>query len=128
MPQIFQQLLQQSSVRGAKSSALHALQWGIALLLGGISTAVWVDSPDWLLYSLALALGLVFLTFLGTYIFLLFTDRDALRSESFTLSKMAIERGLIGDNITGLMQPSKELGRLLEGEKSVDVDDEGSRA
>ena len=45
---------------------------------------------------------------LGAYIYLLIADRDALRSETFSLSKLAIEKGLVGDNISGLIQPSLE--------------------
>jgi hypothetical protein len=47
---------------------------------------------------------------LGAYLFLLRRAPDALRSEGFTLRKMALEKGLIGDNLAGLFEPTADLG------------------
>ena len=41
---------------------------------------------------------LTFILFLFAYVFCLLKDRDALRSEKFSIRKMEIERGIYGDN------------------------------
>lgn len=114
MLQIFKTLSQGSNAKGARSTALHSLQWGLGLILAGLTTATWVKSPDWIIILLAILLCTLFLTYIGSYIYLLFSDRDALRSESFTLSKMAIERGLLGDNVTGLIDESTGATKALD--------------
>jgi len=41
--------------------------------------------------------------YLVAYFVLLFVDRDALRSERFTLSKLAIEKSVTGDSLKGFV-------------------------
>ena len=94
----------EASAKGAKSTALQSLHWGIGMLLTSIPIMAWVDAPSWILIAISSAFGLVLVTFIGAYIFLLIKNPDALRSESYTLSKMAIERGLIGDSLSGLRE------------------------
>ena len=104
MPNLLHSFFSEASAKGARSTALHALQWGMAMLLISISIMAWVDAPSWILIAISSAFGLVLVTFIGAYIFLLIKNPDALRSERFTLSKMAIERGLIGDSLSGLWE------------------------
>jgi hypothetical protein len=102
---MMQSFFSQANARGARSTALHALQWTIGLFLSAIALLVFAGAPSWLLVGVASALSLVLLVFLGAYIYLLFHNPDALRSEHFSLSKMAIEKGLVGDNVSGLIDP-----------------------
>ena len=90
--------------KGARSTALQPLHWVLGMLLTSISITAGVDAPSWLLSVLSIAFGVVLGVFIGAYIFLLIKHPDALRSESYTLSKMAIERGLIGDSLSGLRE------------------------
>lgn len=65
------------------------------------------------------------LIYLASYIIYALKNPDALRSEKYTLSKMAIEKNLIGDDISGLIEvgdydnppASPALPNKLEGEK-----------
>ena len=104
MPNLLHSFFSEASAKGARSTALHALQWGMAMLLISISIMAMADAPSWILIAISSAFGLVLVTFIGAYIFLLIKNPDALRSERFTLSKMAIERGLIGDSLSGLTE------------------------
>ena len=104
MPNLLHSFFSEASAKGARSTALHALQWGMAMLLISISIMAIADAPSWILIAISSAFGLVLVTFIGAYIFLLITNPDALRSESYTLSKMAIERGLFGDSLSGLIE------------------------
>ena len=53
------------------------------------------------------------------YIYLLFHDRDALRSEKYSLQKLAIERGLVGDSDMGTidMDATKDVMLLVRKSK-----------
>jgi hypothetical protein len=102
---MMQSFFSQASARGARSTALHALQWAIGLFLSAIALLVFGNAPPWLLVGVASALCVVLVVFLGAFVYLLFRNPDALRSEHFSLSKMAIEKGLVGDNINGLIDP-----------------------
>ena len=122
--QLFGQFFESASVKGARSTALQSLQWGKGLILAGIPTALIAGSPQWLMIVLASCLGIMFLTFIGSYLFLLANDRDALRSEHFSLSKMAIEKGLVGDNVTGLIEDKENVKNLIDAQV---VSDEGAK-
>ena len=100
-----QSFFSQASARGARSTALHALQWAIGLLLSAMALLVFGRAPEWLLVGIAIAICAVLTVFLAAFVYLLFHNPDALRSEHFSLSKMAIEKGLVGDNIAGLVDP-----------------------
>jgi hypothetical protein len=65
-----------------------------------------LKSPSFVTVFLAVVTGVILLVFLFAYIYLLVNDRDALRSEKFTLSKLAIERSVVGDSAVGFLDPS----------------------
>ncbi len=109
----FSSFMSHATAQGARSTALHALQWVIGLLLAGIPGALWASAPGWMVIFLAIGLGLVLLVFLGAYIFLLVRNPDALRSEEFSLNKMAIEKGLIGDSTHGFVA-ANEVGKNVD--------------
>lgn len=114
-------LFSEAGAKGARSTALHSLQWGMGMLLCSIPLSLFAKAPTWLLIILIIAFGLVLVTFIFAYLFLLRKNPDALRSESYTLSKMAIERGLIGDSGTGLMEVT-EVGTDVIKTKSLGSD------
>jgi len=105
-------LLEGSSTEGTRSSALQPLLWVILLCLIGISSTVPFGGPGWLIKVIAGLLVAAVLVSIGSFIFLLIKDRDALRSEKFVLSKMAIEQGLVGDSESGLIDIGPETPRL----------------
>lgn len=124
MMELMRHVLEGASAKGARSTALHSLQWGIGLLLAGIPASVLAQSPEWVIIVIVVLLSLVIAVYILAYLFLLFTDRDALRSEQFTLSKMAIERGLIGDNLTGLLEEHPGAKNLMEATVVSDEENE----
>lgn len=105
MPPLMQSFMSQASARGARSTALHSLQWALGLLLAAIPTSLVTGAPQWLVVCLLVAVAIVLFVFLGSYVFLLFRNPDALRSEEFSLNKLAIEKGLIGDSTHGFIDP-----------------------
>jgi hypothetical protein len=96
----------QSEIGQSRSSVLNPLQWGLVILIGGAVGSHLAGSPQWITTLLALAVVANFILFIFAYIYFMAKDPDALRSESYSLSKLAIQRGLIGDNIHGTMGAS----------------------
>ncbi len=66
------------------------------------------------------------LLYICSYAFCLFSNPDALRSEKYTLHKMAIEHGLYGDNVTGVIDADQEKGSitLVTDARSKDEDEQ----
>jgi len=102
--QAIQAFLQAATARGSKSTAMQPLAWLIGILVSGlICGAVW-DAPNWLLVTLLVFLGCAVMVYLVGFSLFGFYNPDALRSERFHLSKLAIEKNLIGDNIAGMKE------------------------
>ena len=112
-------LLSHSDASGSRSTILKPLTWLLGLLLATLLAAFRFGAPVWFCYLLAGIAVLAILLFFFAYVFCLFKDRDALRSESFSLQKMQIEKGLYGDSNLGLIQRSNreiEKDHLLDSE------------
>ena len=48
--------------------------------------------------------ALTMLLYMGAYIHCLHTDKDALRSESYSIQKLAIQKGFVGDSTAGIFK------------------------
>jgi hypothetical protein len=96
--------LRQSQIGQSRSSVLNPLAWALVILVGGIAASHYSGASDWITQSLGVAALLDFLLFACAYVYFMFRNPDALRSESYSLSKMAIERGLLGDSMFGIAQ------------------------
>jgi hypothetical protein len=84
--------------------------------------------PVWLIILLAVILVFAFILFFIAYGYCLIKDRDALRSETYSIQKMAIERGIIGDSSTGYVQvnnsqPSTQQALLMKPQEEAQEDD-----
>ncbi|TNG94026.1 hypothetical protein FHQ28_05450 [Pasteurellaceae bacterium USgator11] len=89
-----------SNVEGmnAKSNVITSLLWLFFLtLLATIACGIWVEK-DFILYFLLSFLGLEIIAIVIAYGYFAHINPDYLRSETFTLNKIAIERGHIGDS------------------------------
>lgn len=105
-------LLQQSDMKGSKSTAMSALAWLIAVLVAALTACLKLSTPDWILRIIVALLTIAVLIYMGLYVFLAIKAPDALRSEKYSLSKMAIEKSFRGDNLTGIVDPTMI---LIEG-------------
>lgn len=109
-PQFIKALLQQATEEGARSTALKSLGWLLAMFIPATLACFYWHFPDWIRLAASIVTGVIVIVYLGSYIFLLFMDRDALRSERYSLTKLAIEKGVYGDSLTGIID-AKELER-----------------
>jgi hypothetical protein len=85
---------------------LNPVQWIFVISTGGLLGTLGFHSPSWVLILFGSFSALSLILFGFSFIFFVFKDPDALRSERYSLSKMAIEKGLIGDDIKGLFDPA----------------------
>lgn len=96
-------MLHQATEDGSRSTALKPVGWMTAVLTSSSIGSAYFGSPLWLTVifgvSSALSVGL----YLFAYIYLLFKDRDYLRSERYSIQKLAIEKGVLGDSSSGII-------------------------
>ena len=104
---IFKELLSRSTADGSRTNALNHIQWMIAAFLvvfmiaatSGLATAVQI-----FIGSITVLLVIAYLV---THFYFAVKNPDALRSEKFTIQKMAIERAIIGDSKSGIREVLK---------------------
>jgi hypothetical protein len=101
--QLVSLLREQMHASLSRTDVLRALIWPIAILLIAILGLAYEKAPDWLIVILTIMFILSLLLYGASYVFCLLNDRDALRSEKYSLHKIALEHGLVGDSSTGLM-------------------------
>lgn len=107
--QLLHSLERQSKASGSRSDVLRVLIWPGAILATLLSVSFFGQAPAWITLAAFVALMIVFAVYLIAFVALLITNPDALRSERFQIEKMAIERGIYGNNLVGASedQPSK---------------------
>ena len=104
-----------------RSSCLAPLQWCIGICLFGIALAVNAKAPNWLLIVLSVFTGFTVVAYVFLSIYFGLNQPDNLRSERYTIRKMEIERGMVGDNLKGLEADGETITtttpppRLIEG-------------
>ena len=85
-----------------RSDILKPLIWPLGLFLTAAVCLSTFDGPAWLAGACGVMAGFILIFYVASYVFFAFRAPDALRSESYTLKKMAIERGITGDSLTGI--------------------------
>jgi hypothetical protein len=101
--ELIKSLFEQASAQGTRSTVLNPLGWLIASLLASLTGTAAVHGPQWLLVVLAVIVGLLVALYAVAYVFFMLRSPDALRSERFTLSKMALEQTR-GDSTAGFAE------------------------
>lgn len=110
--ELLRSFLQQATATGSKSTVLTDLRWFIGIISSAFLVSLGVKAPFWVTVFLACILGLACLIYFAAYIYFGLKSPDSLRSEKFTLSKLAIERSVTGDNISGFIDPMLDKGNL----------------
>lgn len=109
---IFRELLHRSDASGSRSTILKPLTWFISVIIVGIVFLLKYNSSQWLIIMFSIILGLAILIFLFAFVFCLFTDKDAIRSEKYSIQKMAIEKGVYGDSSTGVIPSNRPIANF----------------
>lgn len=90
----------------SRSDILRALIYPLIALLMATVAASATHADTWLKVILVVLLVANAFLYGGAYVFCLRNDRDALRSEKYSLNKMAIEHGIFGDSLRGIDNPT----------------------
>jgi hypothetical protein len=104
-----QSILQQALGKSYRSTALTSLGWLMSILgtiwLGSLAAHASPIERG----AIEVLLVVSFFAYLWAYVFFARTNPDALRSEKFTIQKMAIEKSIKGDNLGGFLELEGEL-------------------
>ena len=122
---ILRELVSDALAEGSRSTALKPLHWIVAILLGGTLFGIFLDAPSWFLITLVGMFVICVLLFGYAYLVFLKKDPDALRSEIYSLRKFAIEKGLYGDNLSGMIDIDQDANQrsILPGPSSENEDE-----
>ena len=101
---MLESLLRQAQIGQSRSSVINPLQWTIVILLFAILATAVGRYPLWLPVTLVVLLVLIVGLFISAFVYFMAKNPDALRSERYSLVKTAIEKNLLGDNLTGLRE------------------------
>jgi hypothetical protein len=109
--QIVSSLREQMQATLSRSDALKPLAWLMGMLLTALLVSAYLQAHTAIQILLGTLLGLSGALYLFAYTFCLVKIPDALRSERYSLHKMAIEHGLLGDSSSGAMFGAEELSK-----------------
>ena len=108
-------MFQASEITSKRPTALAPLLWAMGIFAPLLTSALLFKAPLFLVIVLVSAFGVIVLLFFFSYIYCLIKDPDALRSESFVLKKMAIEKSSLGDSTSGnMIEASAETIKIEE--------------
>jgi hypothetical protein len=116
---VLRTFFEQASSHGYRSTVMKSLAWIITILFCGCLTGFSIGAPLWFCIPDSVLLWFAIVLYLSAYLYCLIKQPDALRSERYSLSKMAIEHGIVGDNIQGEIElnPRKPLDAGPSSEK-----------
>ena len=97
-------LLRQTLQGRSRSTVLTSLGWLLGILLTAILGAVYLKAPGLLVAALSAQEFITVGLYLYAYVFFMRTDPEALRSERYALGKLAIDKGVIGDDLAGIIE------------------------
>jgi len=120
---IFKAIFHQATAYGTRSTVLNPLGWLTATLLPATIGSFYFKTPTWLGIILAILSFLSVLLYFFSYVYFMFKDSDALRSEKFSLQKLLIEKGFFGDDIKGVIKkeelPSLQTNNVISSTEST---------
>lgn len=109
----FWSMFHQALASGSRSTVLKPLGWLIALTLAGAIGAFRLAAPTWFANTLGGLCVLAIVLYFAAYVYFALTDKDSLRSEKYSIQKMAIQKGFIGDDQFGYMPLNSDGGPSL---------------
>ncbi|ENG7518035.1 hypothetical protein ABVD55_001180 [Vibrio harveyi] len=74
------------------------------MLIATVGGSTYAETDRWLLILLATLTVVSVILYVFAYIYFMFKNPDALRSEKFNIEKMAIQKGIVGDSQLGVIE------------------------
>jgi hypothetical protein len=94
-------LLKLAQIGQSRSSVINPLQWTLVMLLIAILALAGIRVPTWMLIFFVCAFGGTLCLLFCAYLFFMFRNPAALRSEKFSLAQQVIDNRLLGDSVSG---------------------------
>ncbi len=110
---IIQSFLHQATEQGSRSTVLKPLGWMMSILVAATIAAFYFSTPAWVGGLFAIFAACTMALYLFAYVYCIFKDRDALRSETYSIQKLAIEKGFVGDSLQGVIELQEGVVRSL---------------
>lgn len=107
--EILKALLEHSTASGTRSGVLSPLMYLVGILFVGLLTAHGMSAPPWMVVGIAAAIIVCLVLLFIFYVYFALVSPDALRSERFNIAKLAIEQGMVGDDLWGWRHPAGKL-------------------
>tara|TARA_B100000959_G_scaffold244599_1_gene268640 strand:- start:3204 stop:3590 length:387 start_codon:yes stop_codon:yes gene_type:complete len=122
-PNLIRAFLEQASAKGSKSTILKPLAWMMTICISATLTSAHFSLYVWIVYLFAGFSCITMALYLIAYLYCLVKDRDALRSETYSIQKMAIEKGFVGDDISGVLPIERApSGQLIENTSRLNTE------
>jgi len=110
---VIKAFLEQATAKGTRATVLKPIGWMMVILVSATLSSFYFKAPPWLGVMFAVFACLTMVLYLLAYTYCLFTDKDALRSETYSIQKLAIEKGFVGDDIMGRLRPPKPVAGVI---------------
>lgn len=123
--QLISSIREQMTANLSRSDVLRPLGILSAGLLAGLLTSAGLHASDAIVNTLLILLILSVGLYLFSYTFCLLKDRDALRSEKYSIQKMAIEHGIYGDSHLGIVVNPEDTSPALLPTEPPPITDQG---
>jgi hypothetical protein len=86
----------------ARSTTLRPLHGALIITTIALLFEIGLGAPEWLLIITTICFSVVLLSFLTAYFYFMVKNPDCLRTERYSLQRMALEQNL-GDSISGVI-------------------------
>ncbi|WP_193014286.1 MULTISPECIES: hypothetical protein [Gammaproteobacteria] len=100
-PKWITSLFGQANQTGEKSTIIHPLLWVIGILISALIAEVYFKADNLLKVGTFILLLAILVFLMVVYWHCLTNNPDYLRSEKWSIQKMAIEKQVVGDSYTG---------------------------
>jgi hypothetical protein len=101
--QLFSSLQEQARASFLRTDVLRGLIWPTGFVATMLLILALGHGPNWLLVGIFVLFVVLIVFYLSSFYFFMKSDPDALRSERYSLQKIAIEKHLIGDSNIGII-------------------------
>ncbi len=118
-PKWISSLFGQANQTGEKSTIIHPLLWVISILISALIAEVYFEADNLLKIGTFLLLFIILMFLMIVYWHCLINKPDYLRSEKWSIQKMAIEKQVVGDSYTG-EHVEKQYTSLTSGGENYD--------
>jgi len=89
---------------------MSPLGWLLTIEIGGLVACLKYAAPAWMITVFGVLIAVTVIVYIGGYSYFAYTNPESLRTEKYSLDKMAIERSVRGDNLSGIVDSPPQLG------------------